>query len=211
MPQIAGIVRTDVITVQTVVRQEDMPQIAAEGLRPQRFVRHASLWPTVEAAACDANAILALVADRSAHPEKPTIEKLWAEAIYERVRQRLCPKAPSRLDCLFAVEVGDSAISILPELAKVPLVDASGKMISAPAVLLCHTRGSWIATDMHLFSLPPTLTTDRATISTALTSTSEIAEAYWSGRHSKSPVAEFLCERLERGLEPDPGAPGAYS
>jgi hypothetical protein len=208
VPQIAGTVRTEVITVQTVVREEDMPQIAAEGLRPQRFVRNASLWPTVEEAACNADAILDLVADRSAHPENPTIEKLWAEAIYEHVRQRLCPKAPSRLDCLFAVEVGDSAIRILPELAKVPVVDAAGSLISA---LLCHTRGSWIATDMHLFSLPPTLAADRATISTALTSTSEIAEAYWIGRHSKSPVAEFLCEGLERAVEPDPGAPRAHS
>lgn len=194
-----GSVSTEVLRVQTAVRIEDVPRIARNGLQPQRFVRDAAVWPLVEAAVSNPAGIVDLVQRRHELPTVPSLEKLWAEAIYECVRQRLQPLAPSRLGCLYAVEMGYDAITILPELGLDAVTfDRTGLCIKGPAVLAGRTCGRWFAADMHLFSLPPTLVPRPAQIAQELTDIELLAERYWSGDASDDPLTELLCEALER-------------
>ena len=145
MAFVRGVVRTDVVAVQTATRVELLITLASTGLRPQRFVSRARAWPGVQAAASDVAQMVDLVRRRSQLGASPALEKMWAEAIYESVRRRVLPQAPSRLDCLYAVQVGDDAFEILPELGLTPSTfGPSGFPTSGPMVIPAQTRGRWV-------------------------------------------------------------------
>ena len=190
-------VRTDVVRVQTATRVELLTALASNGLQPQHFVRNASTWPAVRTAASDVRKLTELVRRRR-HPDPPpSLEKLWAEAVYEDVRCRVLPNAPSRLDCLYAVEVGYDVYAILSELGLSASTFApSGLPTSGPMIIPAETQGRWVALDMHLFQTPPVLTPDAPTIRAALETLARAAEHYWAGAASSAPITELLCDGL---------------
>jgi len=200
------VVQGDKIRVQTAVARENLSRIGVEGLKPQRFARNAAAWPAVQAAGSDSRLALALVSRRSAFAPWPTLEKLLAEAIFEEVRLRALPAAPSRLDCVYAVEMGYDAFKILPELgfdlASIRF-DASGEPLDGPAILAGFTRGSWVAADMHLFSARE-LRAERNQVDHWIAETEQSAARYWAGEASANPVTELLCEGVDRPGESEP-------
>jgi hypothetical protein len=64
-------------------------------------------------------------------------------------------------------------------------------------VIPAHTRGRWVALDMHLFQTPSVLAPDETMISAALERLSRLAEHYWSGAASSAPITELLCDGLD--------------
>ena len=198
MALIRGTVLTDTIVVQTATHVELLPILASTGLQPQRFVRSAAAWPIVQASAFDVPAMTRLVRSHSGPGRAPTLEKMWVEAIYEAVRHRLLPDAPSRLDCLYAVQMGYDAFDILPELGLTTSTFApSGFPTSGPMVIPARTNGRWVPVDMHLFRAVPALAPDEAAIAAALNTTERLAECYWTGGASSAPITELLCEGLD--------------
>jgi hypothetical protein len=144
--------------------------------------------------------MVALVQRRTELASHPTLEKMWAEAIYEAVRLRVLPDAPSRLACLYAVEMGYDAFDILPErgLANVTF-GPDGLPTSGPAILAARTSGRWVPIDMRLLQIPDPLAAHERAISEELERTQSLAERYWAGEASTAPTRELLCEGLERG------------
>ena len=192
------VVFTDTVVVQTATRVELLPILALAGLQPQQFVRSAAAWPIVQTSAFDVPALTRLVRSRSGPGAPPTLEKMWAEAVYEAVRQRLLPDAPSRLDCLYAVQMGYDAFDILPELGLTRSTFApSGFPTSGPVIIPARTRGQWVPVDMHLFRTVPTLEPNEAAITAALNTTERLAESYWTGGASSAPITELLCDGLD--------------
>ena len=193
-----GAVRDDPTVVQTVTLLERLATLAVTGLQPQRFVADAPAWPTVQRAAFDAGGMVQLGADRGSLAPLPALEKLWAEAIYEDVRERVLPDAPSRLDCLYAVQMGDDAFDILPELGLTTATfDASGWATSGPMIIPARTRGRWVAVDMRLFDLPAGLSPSEDVITTQRVQLEALAERYWHGERSNRPLVELLCDGLD--------------
>jgi hypothetical protein len=198
MTMTRGVVRKDVVGVQTATRVELLSTLASTGLQPQQFVRSAHAWPVVEAAASDVAQTIQLVRRRHEIAPLPTLEKMWAEATYEAVRRRELPDAPSRLECLYAVELGYDASDILPELGLTRSTFApSGFPTTGPMIIPARTRGRWVPVDMRLFQVPPQLAPDPGAITAARDATLQLAERYWAGDASAAPVTELLCEGLD--------------
>jgi hypothetical protein len=198
MPLVQGVVRTDVALVQTATRVELLATLASTGLRPQRFVRSAAAWPAVEASAFNGAEMAELAQRRSGLAPTPTLEKMWAEAIYEAVRRRVLPDAPSRLDCLYAVQVGYDAFDILPELGLARRTfGPSGFPTSGPMIVPARTRGRWVPVDMRLFKSAAPLAPDQAAITRARETTERLAESYWKGGTSQARITELLCDGLD--------------
>jgi hypothetical protein len=198
MALVRGLVRTDVVVVQTATHIELLPSLAAAGLQPQCFVRNAAAWPIVQASAFGVAQMIELVQHRNELALVPTLEKMWAEAIYEAVRRRVLPDAPSRLDCLYAVQMGYDAFDILPELGLTrSTFGPSGFPVSGPTIIPARTSGCWVPVDMHLFQTAPPLAPDEAAIMAALDTTERLAEHYWTGGASTAPITELLCDGLD--------------
>lgn len=194
-----GVVSSDEVSVHTVTRVERLQRLAPEGLRPQRFVRHSSTWRVVEPIAFDPPALAKLSGQRAGLAPTPTLEKTWAEAVFEAVRARLLPDAPSRLDCVYAVGGGyNAAFDLMPQLSSMPSTfEPSGFPNSGPMVVPATTRGRWVAVDMHLFGVPePLPADDAAVIGATLIALEDRAERYWRGETSQQPLTELLCEGL---------------
>lgn len=188
-----GVVLSEPTRVQTVTHVERLRSLATFGIQPQGFVRQAKAWPQVEAVVLDVPALADLVRRRSEFEPVPTLEKLWAEAVYEAVRARELPNAPSRLDCVYAAIMGYDAFSILPELNfPPPTFDANGFPTTGPMIVPAMTRGRWVAVDMHLFALPLPLRDDEVVIKVMLAELDRLA-----GDQSGNLVVELLCEGLD--------------
>jgi hypothetical protein len=126
----------------------------------------------------------------------PSIEKLWAEAVYEQVRLEMQPDAPSRLECIFASEMGNQPFDILDELGGAPAVFApSGVALAGPMIVPATTRGRWIALDMHLFKVAGPLIPDPAVLEATRIAYCDLAERYWSGQCTDQPLTDVNRKR----------------
>jgi hypothetical protein len=183
--------------VSWIARIEHLPSLVATGPAPRNFIRRATGWIEVCAAATNPEDMSALADRTDDFPPWAPPQKLWAEAVYEETRRAVLPDAPSRLDCLFATELGDDAFAVMPELGR-PLgtFDESGLPMSGQMVVPARTSGAWVALDMHLFQMPEYLVGNVAALSNALERLQELATRYWSGDVGDNPVVELLCERL---------------
>jgi hypothetical protein len=132
---------------------------------------------------------------RRDYPRYPSLEKCVGEAIYERVRRRVAPSAPSRLRCTFAALDAVSAMKFAVEWYEEVLFDEHG--LSDFHAIRVRTAGSpWIAVDMNLFSIPVRIGQSQQRNAHALAAAAKRARRYWAGEHSRAPVVEILAESL---------------
>jgi hypothetical protein len=96
----------------------------------------------------------ALGARRAEFDDTPTLEKCVSEAVFEQVRERVLPGAPSRLNCLFAAPNLATAMEIWGEYVPAPRFDAEGMGLGG-AVPVSTADGRWVAVDLRLFEFRP--------------------------------------------------------
>jgi hypothetical protein len=186
-----------------------LPWDADGVLAPRRWVAESPLYQAV-AHELGAERIAELHARRAEFAPAPSVEKCVAEAIYEQRRRELVPRAPSRLDCLFAAEDAIAAIDFLAAYGAPLQFDASG-MSESGAMPVSTADGAWIALDMQLFGIPQLA--DRAEENgRALSALRDEAFRYWTGASSPSPFVEVLCEKLWRwtAFIDEQGAPDEF-
>jgi hypothetical protein len=179
-------------------------------LAPRRWVAESPLYQAV-AHEFGADRIAELHARRAEFASAPTLEKCVAEAVYEQRRRELVPRAPGRLDCLFAAEDAIAAIDFLAAYGAPLQFDASG-MSESGAMPVSTADGVWVALDMQLFQIPELA--DRTDENErALSALLEEASRYWSGGSSPIPFVEVLCEKLWRwtAFIDDQGAPDQFA
>ncbi len=179
-------------------------------LAPRRWITESALYEAV-AQEIGAQRIAEFDARRGEFAPTPTLEKCVAEAVYEERRRDLLPKAPSRLNCLFAAEDAVAAIDFLRAYGAPLQFDASG-MSQSGAMPVSTADGLWIALDMHLFQIPQLA--DRADENErGLSALREEASRYWRGGKSASPFVEVLCEKLWRwtAFIDEQGAPDGFA
>jgi hypothetical protein len=143
----------------------------------------------------DPRRLAALDARRGEFPRAPSLEKCIAEAVFERVRRRVVPSAPSRLRCTFAALDAVSAMRFAVEWFPEQLFDEHG--LSDLHAIRVRTAGSpWIALDMNLFFVPVRIGQSEHRNAHALAATAKRARRYWAGEQSREPAVEILAESL---------------
>jgi hypothetical protein len=170
------------------------PDLAERLLTPQLTIQRSRLFRELPRD-LDPDALARLHARRSEYPRWPGIEKCVAEAVFERVRRRVLPEAPSRLTCLYAGLDPESAARFAIEWMPEPAFDEHGR--SDIGTLRVRTGGApWIAVDMSLFFLPESIGESDLVNEWALERTHQRAERYWRGESSKQPFVEVLATAL---------------
>ena len=197
-PIVLGKVCNAAQPVSWIARIEHLASMAAQGPQAQHFVQNAPLWPAVERAADDPVEMAALVAQVGSSTPGPGLNKLWAEAVFELVRRRDQVTAPSRLNCVFATEMGNGSYDVMDALAGPPPVfdPATGLRVSGKMILPATTEGPWIALDMCRFEMPQYLVDDPEVMCAAFDQLVARATRYWAGEMSDRGQIEFLCTGL---------------
>ena len=170
------------------------PQTNERVILPRQWVGDSQLFGLL-GAELDPARLAELDARRGEFDPEPTLEKCVAEAIYETVRQRLLPDAPSRLDCLFAALNVNGALEFAARYGP-PLVFDEKGMSTSGVVPVATADGCWVALDMHLFDIPQAIGPDEAANAQELHRLSAEAERYWRGEQSDTVFVEVLAEKL---------------
>ena len=159
-------------------------------MRPRQLVQSDPRFAGVCTAIKSSERLAELAASWTDEPGQLTLGKLVAEAVFEEVRIRLQPSAPSRLNCVFAAPDGMSAMQF--SNSYVPTQpELSGAMIA-------HTEGQrWIAVDMQHFAAPDNAQVEHHAFD-VLAELRRRAEAYWRGERTTQPLIEILAEHLNR-------------
>lgn len=191
-PPLGVVHRSNPLNVYWAARVEDLESLTTIGPKPQNFVTAQPHWLAVDAAVRSSD----MASLASLDPTSPAIGKLLAEAVYEQVRQRVQPEAPSRLSCLFATLSAMDAISFAGEHTPSPIFDAPGFPLSGPTSVPASTgQGAWIALDMHAFQAC-SVSGDSAAVEQLVTGLRHAAERYWRGATTSQPFVEVLSEGL---------------
>jgi hypothetical protein len=192
-PPPLGVVRSDALPVYWAARVEDLGALAREGPRSQNFVTGQAQWDGVKAA-LDADDLAALLS--MGQGSSAVIGKLLSEAVYERVRLRVLPGAPSRLSCLFAALSAPDAVAFASRSGTSTAFDPqTGFAVNGKMGVPARTSGAWVALDMNgcqAYAIPP----DGASLAQLIAGLERVAEAYWNGQTTAEPFIEILAERL---------------
>ena len=168
-------------------------------IHPRQWVVSSLVWPSVVAGIDDLALLLKLASEREFLPPPVSLEKLIAEAVFERVRQEVVPGAPSRLNCVFLALDAYGAADFAVEQSGEPIIDpATGDVVNWPMLKLVSTGGRpWIALDMRLFSMHPQTATDERELVDQLERLDCQARDYWRGRMGPNPLIEVLIEAVD--------------
>ena len=194
-----------------VVSTEDIPGLyrAAHAqdwdqqgtIHARQWVTSSMAWPLVEAAVNDDDpaSLVNLSHERGNLPPPASLEKLIAEAVYERVRQEVVPDAPSRLDCVFAALDAYAAMDFVWATSTPPIIDPeTGWVLNWPLAKLVSTGGRpWIALDMTLFSMHQETAQDEGGIVEQIGQLEAQARNYWQGQRGQAPIIEILVEAVD--------------
>jgi hypothetical protein len=187
-----GVVSTEDRTFFWSFVQEPDPSYAL--LTPQLSIRRTRLFRELPRD-LDPGALARLRLRREEYARRPSLEKCVAEAVFERVRARVAPAAPSRLSCLFAAVDAESAARFAIRWLPDPEFDDHG--FSDVGALRVRTGGApWVAVDMSLFFLPEAIGDSETANERALERTTLRAERYWRGDRGGRPFVEVLATSL---------------
>lgn len=170
------------------------PKTAERLILPRQWVAASALFRELENDP-DPARIAELHKRRTEFDAAPTLEKCVGEAVYEHVRQRVLPSAPSRLECLFAALDIFGAIEFSQVYLPPPTFNTSG-MSEGGATPVSTADGNWVAADMRLFEIPTNLGSDPPLNAQAIRETETLANRYWRGEQSSDLFVEILAERL---------------
>jgi hypothetical protein len=186
-----GTVSTEDRAFYWAFREEPDPSYRL--LTPQLWMRRARLFRELPRD-LDPAALARLYLRRDEYPRYPRLESCVAEAVFEAVRTRVAPDAPSRLECLFAALDAESAARFAIEWLE-PTFDFHG--ISDIGTLRVRTRGApWIALDMNLVAAAEIDELEEAN-AWSLDRIRKSAERYWRGERSRRPFVEVLAMSLQ--------------
>jgi hypothetical protein len=180
---------------------------------PRAWVVTSALYRAVDSN-LEPQQLVELVRRRNKFQPEPTLEKCVGEAVYERVRLRVLPDAPSRLRCLWAALDAGSALEFAERYLPPPVFDAStGIATNRGAIPVSTADGRWVAVDMHLFRILSAVTEDAGSNRMGLEELEAFAERYWRGEESNSPFVEVLADKLWEytAFINDAGSPPPYS
>lgn len=168
-------------------------------IHPRQWVVSSLAWPSVVAGINDLAVLLKLASERELLPPPVSLEKLIAEAVFERVRQEVVPEAPSRLNCVFVALDAYGAADFAVEQSGAPIIDpATGDVVNWPMLKLVSTGGRpWIALDMRLFSMHPETANDERGLVDQLERLDCQAHDYWRGQMGPNPLIEVLIEAVD--------------
>lgn len=171
------------------------PQTVERVILPREWVGASQLFCALPSD-LDAEQITALAGRRSQFAAEPSLEKCVGEAVYEQVRQRVLPSAPSRLRCLFAALDMLAAIEFAQLYLPASAFEPEGGIGHHGAMPVSTADGKWVALDMHLFEVPTALGADSESNAESIESVEAQAERYWRGEQSSELFVEILAERL---------------
>lgn len=196
-----GIVSTDEIPDLYRATNPHRPDWDEQGtIHSRRWVESSLVWPSAVAGIDDPQLLVRLSLERDNLPPPVSLEKLIAEAVFERVRQGVVPEAPSRLNCVFVALDVYGAADFAGEQSGEPIIDpATGDVVNWPILRPVSTGGRpWIAVDMRLFSMHPQTAVDQRGIVDQLERLDYQAHAYWRGKKSApDPLIELLVEAVD--------------
>lgn len=168
-------------------------------IRSRRWVESSLAWPRVLAGIDSPRSLVRLASEREYLPPPVSLEKLIAEAVFERVRQEVSPDAPSRLNCVFVALDAYEAADFAAKQSGEPIVDpVTGDVVNWPALIPVSTGGRpWIALDMRLFSMHVRTAVDEPGIVDQLERLDSQARDYWEGCIGPDPLIEVLIEAVD--------------